>query len=137
MMEMTFAIIKPDAIKAKNSGRIIDIIERNGFDILRMHKITMSKEQAERFYDIHRERPFFNELVTMMTSGPIVIMALQKENAVKAWRNLMGETNPANAAEGTIRKLYGTDIGHNATHGSDSPENAELEIKQFFPELVK
>lgn len=134
-LEKTFAIIKPDAVKAKNSGKIIDLIEQHGFDIIRMQKITLDKNQAEEFYAIHKKRPFFKNLVTFMTSGPIIVMALQKDNAVKEWRDLMGETNPANAAQGTIRKLFGTDITHNASHGSDSLENAKMEIKQFFNDI--
>ena len=136
MVERTFAIIKPDAVAAKNAGKIIDMIEHNGFTIIRMEKRTFSKQDAEQFYAIHKERPFFGELVSFMTSGPVVIMVLEKENAVKAWRDLMGDTNPAKAAEGTIRKKFGTNIGENATHGSDSAENAKIEIKQFYPQVV-
>lgn len=136
MIEKTFAIIKPDAVAAKNAGKIIDIIESNGFEILRMQKAIWKKSDAERFYAVHKERPFFGELVEFMTSGPVVIMALQKDNAISAWRDLMGATNPAQAAEGTIRKLFGASIGNNATHGSDAAETAILEIGQFFPELV-
>lgn len=135
-IEQTFAIIKPDAVQAKDSGKIIDLIESHDFDIERMQKLTLTKEQAEQFYSVHKERPFYNDLVAFMTSGPVVVMVLKKENAVKGWRNLMGDTNPEKAAEGTIRKLFGTDIQRNASHGSDSVENAKLEIKQFFPELV-
>ncbi len=137
-LEMTFAIIKPDAVQAKNSGKIIDIIENQGFDIVGLQKVTLNQNQAEQFYGIHKEKPFFKPLVEFMTSGPAIVMALQKENAVQAWRALMGGTsNPETAPEGTLRKLFGTDITHNATHGSDSAENAALEIKQFFPDLVK
>ncbi len=135
-MNKTFAIIKPNAIQDKNSGKIIDMIEANGFEIIGMKKITISNEQAKKFYDVHKERPFFGELVDMMTSGPVIVMVLQKENAMQSWRDLMGATNPAEAAEGTIRKKFGKSIGENATHGSDSPENAQIEIVQFFPELV-
>ena len=123
-LERTFAIIKPDAVKAKKIGKIIDMIEQNGFEILRMERINLSKERAELFYDIHKDRPFFDELVNHMTSGPIVIMVLAKENAILDWRNLMGATDPKQAASGTIRQLYGTDIGNNAVHGSDSLETA-------------
>jgi len=134
-IEKTFAIIKPDAVAAKNSGKIIDVIEKNGFDIIRMEKIKLSKEQAEKFYAEHKDRGFFKDLVDFMTSGPVIIMALQKQNAIKDWRDLMGATNPAEAAPGTIRKLFGTDKGKNATHGSDSTQAAKREIAQFFPEL--
>lgn len=136
MVERTFAIIKPDAVAAKNAGKIIDMIEQNGFDVIRLEKRAFSKQDAEQFYAIHKERPFFGELVSFMTSGPVVIMVLEKENAVKAWRDLMGDTNPAKAAEGTIRKKFGTNIGENATHGSDSADNAKIEIKQFYPQVV-
>lgn len=135
-MEKTFAIIKPDAVAAKNAGKIIDMIESNGFNILRMDKVHWDKSDAEQFYAIHKERPFFGELVEFMTSGPVVMMVLEKNNAIAAWRDLMGATNPAQAAEGTIRKLFGANIGNNATHGSDAAETANLEIGQFYPELV-
>lgn len=136
-LEKTFAIIKPDAIKQKNTGKIIDIIENNNFEILRIKKIKLSKKKAELFYDMHKDKPFFKELVTSMSSGPIVIMVLAKENAVIEWRNLMGATDPLQAAPGTIRKLYGTDIGKNTVHGSDSLETSKREIGLFFPTLVK
>ncbi len=134
-MEKTFAIIKPDAVKAKNAGKIIDRIEQEGFEIIGMKKINLSQEQAETFYEVHKERPFFAELVKFMTSGPVVVMTLQKENAIKAWRDLMGATDPAEADNNTLRKLYGSNKGENATHGSDAPETAAVEIKFFFPEL--
>ncbi len=135
-MEKTFAIIKPDAVKAKNAGKIINRIEKEGFEILGMKKIHLSKDQAEQFYAVHKERPFYGELVEFMTSGPVVVMTLQKENAIKAWRDLMGATDPAEAGENTLRKLYGSNKGENATHGSDAPETAAEEIKFFFPELA-
>lgn len=135
-MELTFAMIKPDAIAAKNSGKIIDLIENNGFEIVGMRKTRLSAADAQRFYAVHKERPFFGELVSFVTSGPVILLALEKEGAIKAWRDLMGATNPAQAAEGTIRKLFGTSIGNNATHGSDASETAKLELGQFFPELV-
>jgi nucleoside-diphosphate kinase len=135
-MEKTFAIIKPDAVKAKNSGKIIDRIEQEGFEIVGMKKTHLTKDQAEQFYAVHKERPFFASLVEFMTSGPVVVMTLQKENAIKAWRDLMGATDPAQAPENSLRKLYGTDKGENATHGSDAPETAAVEIKFFFPELA-
>lgn len=134
-MERTFAIIKPDAVRAKNSGKIIDLIEANGFEIIRMEKIQMSKDTAKNFYGVHKDRPFFGELVDFITSGPVIVLALEKEGAIKAWRDLMGSTNPEQAAEGTVRKLYGTNIGNNATHGSDAPETAKTELALFFPDL--
>lgn len=136
MIERTFAMIKPDAVAAKNSGKIIDMIESNGFTILGMRKMTIDKAKAQEFYAVHKERPFFGELVSFVTSGPVIVMALEKDNAVKAWRDLMGATDPLKADEGTIRKLFGTNIGTNAAHGSDSVENAKIELKLFFPELV-
>lgn len=134
-MEKTLAIIKPDAVKAKNSGKIIDRIEQEGFEILGMKKIQLTKEQAQQFYAVHKERGFYGELVEFMTSGPVIVMALAKQGAVLAWRDLMGATNPAQAAEGTIRKIFATSIGENATHGSDAPETAAEEVAFFFPEL--
>jgi len=131
-MEATLAIIKPDAVQAKHAGDIISIIENNGFELLGMYNAQLNREAAEAFYAVHKEKPFFDELVSFMTSGPIVVLALAKENAVKAWRELMGDTNPANAASGTIRNLYGTNIGENAVHGSDSLENAAKELAFFF-----
>jgi len=134
--ERTFAMIKPDAIRTHCIGKIISMIEDNGFDIIRLQKIQLTKEKAERFYAVHSYRPFFGELVAHVTSGPVIIMALEKENAVAAWRKLMGATDPAQAAPGTVRALYGTNIGQNATHGSDSPETACEELGLFFPELM-
>ena len=134
-MERTFAIIKPDAVRAKNAGKIIDRIEQEGFTIVGMKKLQLTAKQAEDFYAVHKGKPFLPELVAFMTSGPVVVMVLEKHNAIQAWRDLMGPTNPANAGEVTLRKLYGTDIGCNATHGSDAPETAAQEIKFFFPEL--
>lgn len=136
VLEQTFAIIKPDAVKAGHEEDIINLIEENGFDILAEEHGMWTREEAEEFYDIHRNRPFFGELVDFMVSGPIVLLVLAKENAVVDWRNLMGATNPAEAAKGTIRQLFGTSIGNNAVHGSDSIENAKREIGLFFPELV-
>lgn len=134
-MERTLGIIKPDAVTAKHTGNIIDIIENNDFNIVRMYKTKLTRDQAERFYGIHKGKPFFEELVSMMTSGPVVVLALEKDGAIKAWRNLMGDTNPANAAPGTLRNLYGTSIGSNATHGSDAPATAVTELAFFFPDL--
>lgn len=134
-MERTLAIIKPDAVTAKHTGNIIDIIENNDFNIVRMYKTKLTRDQAERFYGIHKGKPFFDELVSMMISGPIIVLALEKDGAIKAWRELMGDTNPANAAPGTIRNLYGISIGSNATHGSDASTTAANELAFFFPDL--
>lgn len=136
MLERTFAIIKPHAVRAKHSGDIISLIEKHGFDILRMQKITMTPVQAKQFYAVHQERPFFGELTSFIASGPCIIMVLQKENAIAAWRALMGATDPAKADAGTIRKLFGVDISENVVHGSDAPQTARIEIQQFFPDLV-
>lgn len=134
-MESTFAIIKPDAVAAGNSGQIIAAIEENGFRIKAMKKIHLSRPQAEGFYHVHKERGFFGELVDFMTEGPVVCLILEKEGAIKAWRDLMGATNPADAPEGSLRKRFGTDIGRNATHGSDAPETAAYETAYFFSNL--
>ena len=135
MTERTFAMIKPDAVAAKNSGKIIDMIEQNGFTILGMRKMTIDKKKAEEFYAVHKERPFFGELVSFVTSGPVIVLALERDNAVKAWRDLMGATDSRKADKGTVRNLFGTDIGKNAAHGSDSVENAKIELNLFFPDL--
>lgn len=132
MLEQTFAILKPDVVKAGNTGKVIDMIEANGFEILRMQKGQLTKEMGEIFYDVHREKPFFGELVSFIASGPVVVMALQKENAIADWRKLMGSTNPKDAEEGTVRKRFGTSIGNNAVHGSDAPETAMRELSLFF-----
>jgi nucleoside-diphosphate kinase len=129
---MTFAMIKPDAVRAGNIGNIIQRITDNGFKIRAMKMLHMSRPIAEGFYAVHRERPFFGELVEFMTSGPAVVMALEKENAVQAWRDLMGPTDSNKAPKGTIRGDFGTNVGENATHGSDSPENAKIELSYFF-----
>lgn len=131
-MEKTFAIIKPDAVAKNNIGGILAEIEKHGFKIKAMRMIHMSRPQAEGFYAVHKERPFFGELVDFMTEGPCVVLCLQREDAVAKWRELMGATNPANAAEGTIRKMFAESIGRNATHGSDSKENAAIELAWFF-----
>jgi len=136
MIEKTFAIIKPHAVAAKHTGEIIALIEKNGFDIIGMQKIQLSKKQAEHFYAIHKEKPFFGALVDNIVAGPVIVMVLQKDNAIKAWRDFMGATDPLKAAEGTLRKKFGESIDFNVVHGSDSPDNAVLEIKQFFPHLV-
>lgn len=134
-MERTLAIIKPDAVAAKNAGKIIDRIEQEGFSIVAMKKMRVTKDQANTFYAVHKSRPFYEELTTYLSSGPIVVMALEKADAIKAWRDLMGATDPVKAAPNTLRKLYGTNVGVNATHGSDAPETAKVEIAFFFPEL--
>lgn len=132
MSEKTFGIIKPDAVSKGYTGKIIDKIEASGFKIIGMRKIHMSKQTAEKFYEVHKERPFYGDLTSFMSSGACVVMALEKDNAIKAWRELMGATNPAEAAEGTLRKLYGASIDHNAVHGSDAPETAKEEVAFFF-----
>lgn len=136
-MEKTFAIIKPDAVKAKISGKIIDLIEQNGFNIVKMEKIQLTQDKAKTFYAVHKDKPFFQEVVDFMCSGPVVVLALEKADAVAEWRKLMGATNPEKAEAGTIRKMFGTGIMTNATHGSDSQENAKIELEFFFPELKK
>jgi len=129
MLEQTLAIIKPDAVRANNSGKIIDIIEANGFNIKNMAKIQFSQELAEKFYVVHKARPFFKDLVDFMISGPTIIMVLEKDNAVNAWRDLMGATDPAQAEKGTIREMFGISLEEgNATHGSDAVETAQAEI---------
>ena len=135
MKERTLAIIKPDCVAARQSGDIIKIIEFNKFNIIAIKKLQLSKAQAEAFYAVHQERSFFGELVSYMISGSVVIMALEKENAIADWRTLMGHTNPAQATIGTIRYMFGTTIGSNATHGSDALATAIQELKFFFPEL--
>ncbi|MBN1481792.1 nucleoside-diphosphate kinase [candidate division KSB1 bacterium] len=134
MKERTLAIIKPDAVADKNTGRIITIIEESGLSILAIKKLRLTAEQARQFYAVHKERAFFAELVTYMTSGPIYVLALESDNAIKRWRALMGATNPAEAAEGSIRKLYGKSLSYNASHGSDAPETAKVEVAFFFKE---
>jgi len=129
---MTFAIIKPDAVRAGNTGNIIQRITDNGFKLRALKLIHLTKPVAEGFYAVHRERPFFGELVEFMTSGPSVVLALEKENAQVAWRELMGPTDSTKAPKGTIRGDFGKSVQENATHGSDSPENARLELSYFF-----
>lgn len=134
-VERTFAMIKPDAVAAGNADAIIDIIKENGFTVVAMKKAQLSRDEAATFYAVHKERPFFNDLVEFVTSGPVVLLALEKEDAVKAWRTLMGATDPLKAEPGTIRHQFGTSIGSNAVHGSDAPETAHIELGLFFPEL--
>ena len=134
MTNRTFVIIKPDAVKNRYTGKIYDRILQAGFTILSAKLLKMTLIQAERFYAVHRERPFYGELTTFMSSGACMVLALEKENAVAAWRETIGATNPEEAAEGTIRKDFATSLGENAVHGSDSDENAEKEIAFFFAE---
>lgn len=130
----TFSIIKPDATERNLTGAINQVIEQGGLRIVAQRRIHMTQAQAERFYDVHKERPFFGELVEFMTSAPVVVQVLEGENAVARYREVMGATNPEEAADGTIRKLFAKSIGENSAHGSDSDENASIEIAQFFSE---
>ncbi|HUO23352.1 MAG TPA: nucleoside-diphosphate kinase [Caulobacteraceae bacterium] len=134
MAERTFSIIKPDATQRNLTGKVNAVIEDAGLRIVAQRRIHMSRAQAEKFYEIHKERPFFGELVDFMISAPVVVQVLEGDNAVARYREVMGATNPANAADGTIRKLYALSVGENSVHGSDSQENAALEIAQFFSE---
>lgn len=134
-MERTLSIIKPDAVAKGVAGKIIDRFENEGLRVVAMRMMHLSQKQAEGFYAVHRERPFFNDLVKFMTGGPVVVMALEGANAVKKNREIMGATNPANAEPNTLRKLFATDVEKNAVHGSDSPENAAIEINYFFSSL--
>ena len=135
MSNSTFGIIKPDAVAAGHTGSIIQRILADGFKIRGLKLIHMTMQQAEGFYAVHRERPFFAGLTEFMSSGPCVVMALEKEGAVKAWRDLMGATDPSKADAGTLRKEFGGSVGENAVHGSDSDENAAIEISYFFSSL--
>lgn len=134
-MERTFSIIKPDAVKNGRAGLVLAKLEENGFRVLGLRMVHMSRETAERFYAVHKERPFFGSLTTFMSEGPAIVMALEREDAVKKLRDVMGATNPANAAEGTVRKLYADSIERNAIHGSDAPETAKEELAFFFAGL--
>ena len=131
-MERTFAIIKPDAVAAGHAGAILQTIEEAGFRLVGMRLVRLSNAEAEGFYAVHRERPFFDSLTTFMSSGAAVVMALEASDAIATWRTLMGATDPAQADEGTIRSRFGTSIEHNATHGSDAPETAAFELGYFF-----
>jgi nucleoside-diphosphate kinase len=131
----TLAIIKPDAVERNITGQILGKIESAGFSIVGMKKIHLGKPGAEGFYYVHRERPFFNDLCAYMSRSPVVVLVLEKENAVPEWRKLMGATNPADAEPGTIRKEFGLSIGENCVHGSDSAESAAFEIPYFFSQL--
>jgi nucleoside-diphosphate kinase len=137
MSNRTFTMIKPDAVRAGNIGNILQMINEAGFRIVAMKYTRLSPEQAGAFYAVHKERPFYGELTRFMSSGPIVAAILEKENAVADFRKLIGATNPAEAAEGTIRKRYATSVGENAVHGSDSDENAQIEGDFFFSQLER
>jgi len=131
-MERTLAIIKPDAVAAGQAGRILQRIEDAGFTVRALRLVRLSRADAEGFYAVHRERPFFASLTAFMSSGPAIVMALEAPDAIRKWRDLMGATDPGKAAEGTIRKAFGSSIEHNATHGSDAPETAAFEVAYFF-----
>jgi len=131
-MDSTLAIIKPDAVGRRLTGRIVARIEEAGFQIRAMRLVRLSRADAEGFYAVHRGKPFFPGLTEFMSSGPVVVLALEAPDAIRRWRDLMGATDPAKAAEGTLRREYGTSIGANATHGSDAPETAAFEIGYFF-----
>ena len=131
-MERTFAIIKPDAVAARFTGRILQRIEAEGFQIRAMRMVNLSQKEAEGFYAVHRERPFFASLTQFMSSGPAVVLALEAPDAIRKWRTLMGATDPAKADAGTLRKEFGRSIENNATHGSDAPETAAFELGYFF-----
>ena len=132
MTERTFSILKPDATRRNLTGKINAVIEDAGLRIVAQKRIHMSKAQAEKFYEIHKERPFFGELVEFMTSAPVVVQVLEGADAVAKYREVMGATNPAQAADGTIRKLFAESVGENSVHGSDRQDNAKIEIAQFF-----
>jgi nucleoside-diphosphate kinase len=131
-VERTFSILKPDATRRNLTGAINAVIEKAGLRIVAQKRVLLSRREAETFYAVHKERPFFGELVTFMTSGPVVVQVLEGENAVAKYREIMGATNPAQAADGTIRKLYAQSVGENSVHGSDSVDNARIEIALFF-----
>ena len=133
--ERTFSIIKPDAVADGHAGEILTMLEEAGFRIIAMRMLKLSQAQAEGFYAVHRERPFFPSLVKFMTEGPIIALALEREDAVKKLREVMGATNPANAAEGTVRKRFAAGIERNCIHGSDAPETAAVELNYFFSTL--
>jgi len=132
-LEKTLCIIKPDAIESRKQGAILQILLDAGFKVLAMQQVQLTRRAAEGFYAVHRERPFFGELVAFMTRGPVVVLALSRENAVQQLRTTIGATDPAKAADGTVRKLFGKNVGENAVHGSDSVENGSLECGYFFP----
>ena len=131
-VERTFSIIKPDAVAAGQAGEILAMIQQAGFKVLGLRMTRLTEAQAQGFYAVHKERPFFSGLVKFMTEGPIIVMALEREDAIKKLREVMGATNPANAAEGTVRKKFAANIERNCIHGSDAPETAEVELRFFF-----
>ena len=131
-VERTFAIIKPDAVGAGQAGEILAMVQAAGFKILALRMTRLTEAQAGGFYAVHKEKPFFGGLMKFMTEGPIIVMALEREDAIKKWRETMGATNPANAAEGTIRKRFAANVERNCVHGSDAPETAEQELRFFF-----
>jgi len=131
-MQRTLAIVKPDAVANKNTGEILTRIEREGFRIVGMRLVNLSRRDAEGFYAVHHDKPFFGDLTAFMSSGPAVVLCLEAEDAIAKWRNVMGATNPENAEEGTLRKLFATNIERNAVHGSDAPETAAVEIAYYF-----
>ncbi len=131
-LQRTFSILKPDATARNLTGAVNAVIEKAGLRIVAQKRIHMTRDQAGTFYAVHKERPFFGELVDFMTSGPVVVQVLEGEDAIAKYREVMGATNPANAAEGTIRKLFAKSVGENTVHGSDAPETAAIEIAQFF-----
>ncbi len=133
-MERTLCIIKPDGVANKHVGEILTRIEQEGFSILGMKRARLTKAVAEHFYAVHKERPFFNDLVAYMTSGPVVLVALERDDAIQHWRDVIGATDPAEAADGTVRKLYGVSKEKNTVHGSDSVENGRIEVGVFFSE---
>ncbi|MEE8587162.1 MAG: nucleoside-diphosphate kinase [Acidobacteriota bacterium] len=132
MLETTLGIIKPDAVRNQYIGKILSHIEEGGLEIAALIMVRLSRQEAEGFYGVHRERPFFGSLTQFMSEGPIVVLALRGEDAIRRWRELMGATNPAEAAEATIRRLYAENIERNSVHGSDSPESAAFELRYFF-----
>ena len=135
-MQRTLAIIKPDAVAARHAGRIIQRIEEAGFQIRAMRMLRLSKQEAEGFYAVHRERPFFPSLTAFMSSGPVIVLALESADGILKWRTLMGATDPSKAEAGTLRREFGRSIENNATHGSDAPETAAFELGYFFPGIA-
>lgn len=134
-MENTLAIIKPDAVERNLIGKILERVESNGFRVVAMKRAQLSKTAAEGFYYVHKDRPFFNDLTTFMSSGPVVLLVLERQEAISQWRQLMGATNPKDAEPGTIRKDFAIDLEKNSAHGSDSPETAAFEISYFFSQI--
>ena len=135
MSERTFAIIKPDAVEGRHAGEILSRIEREGFRIVALRMLRLSRREAEGFYAVHRERPFFGDLTAFMSSGPCIALVLEREDAIARWRAVMGATDPAKAADGTIRRSFAANVERNAVHGSDAPDTAAVEIAYFFPRI--